>query len=592
MDRQEHKVERRLVAIFAASMAGYSRLMAQDEDATLQSLTTCRGIMGLITESGGRIANTAGDSVLAEFPSAVDAVRCAVEVQKLLTQADQDTPEERRLQFRIGVHVGDVMVRDGDLLGNVVNIAARLESLAEPGGVYISAETHAYARRALTLGFDDLGPQKVKNIEEPMHVFRVAAPALPATGSTPRGERAKPLPLPDKPSIAVLPFDNIGHDREEEYLADGIVEDIIAALSRVRSSFVIARNSTFIYKGRAVNVQQVSRELGVRYVLEGSVRRSRNRVRVTAQLIDAATGAHFWGERYEGLVDDIFDSQDEITASVVSALQPSIRAAEVERARRKRPVASTPMIWSCDLSLWFGPMMQPPTGQRPNSWRKHSHSIRAIYSLALALAAWCSAQRVFYIWSKDIEGDKCHMHEKARMAADIAPDDPIVLTVLGIALTISREFQAAQIVIEKALALDPNSAWAWNRSAFLHTYFDEPDTEIDQFAKALRLSPLDPTTFMTYAGIGMAHFVAGRYLEAVQWDEKALLAHPKAIFINRLLAAAYALSDKQAEAEASVRNLLVGYPDITVRAVRAAFPLSAKVLERPCDGLTRAGLPE
>jgi len=251
------------VAIFAASMAGYSRLMAQDEDATLQSLTTCRGIMGLITESGGRIANTAGDSVLAEFPS-------AVEVQKLLTQADQDTPEERRLQFRIGEHVGDVMVRDGDLLGKVVNIAARLESLAEPGSVYISAETHAYARRALTLGFDDLGPQKVKNIEEPMHVFRVAAPALPATGSTPRGERAKPLPLPDKPSIAVLPFDNIGHDREEEYFADGIVEDIIAARSRVRSSFVIARNSTFIYKGRAVNVQQVSRELGVRYVPEGT----------------------------------------------------------------------------------------------------------------------------------------------------------------------------------------------------------------------------------------------------------------------------------------------------------------------------------
>ena len=223
-----------------------------------------------------------------------------------------------------------------------------------------------------------------------------------------RGERAKPLPLPDKPSIAVLPFDNIGHDREEEYLADGIVEDIIAALSRVRSSFVIARNSTFIYKGRAVNVQQVSRELGVRYVPEGSVRRSRNRVRVTAQLIDAATGAHFWGERYEGLVDDIFDFQDEITASVVSALQPSIRAAEVERARRKMTRSLDAYDLVMRLSLRVGPMTQPPTGQRPNSWRKHSHSIRAIYSLALALAAWCSAHRVFYIWSKDIEGDKCH----------------------------------------------------------------------------------------------------------------------------------------------------------------------------------------
>ncbi|ANY82390.1 hypothetical protein BB934_29225 (plasmid) [Microvirga ossetica] len=353
MDRQEHEVERRLVAIFAANMAGYSRLMSQDEDATLQSLTTCRGIIDrLITESGGRIANTAGDSVLAEFPSAVDAVRCAVEVQKLLTQADQDTPEERRLQFRIGVHVGDVMVRDGDLLDDVVNIAARRESLAEPGSVYISAETHAYARRALTPGFDDLGPQKVKNIEEPVHVFRVAAPALPATGSTPRGERAKPLPLPDKPSIAVLPFDNIGHDREDEYLADGIVDDIIAALSRVRSFFVIARNSTFIYKDPAVNVQQVSREQGVRYVLEGSVRRSRNRVRATAQLIDAATRAHFWGERYEGLVDDIFDFQD----YGLLALEPVDCCGEAEHAHEG---SCGLLVAGCNGSPLFEPGPEP-----------------------------------------------------------------------------------------------------------------------------------------------------------------------------------------------------------------------------------------
>jgi adenylate cyclase len=581
------KVERRLAAIFAADVAGYSRLMEQDEVGTLRALTAHREIMDrLIAEHGGRIANTAGDSVLAEFPSAVDAVQCAVEVQNALAVTNQNVPEECRLHFRIGVHVGDVMLRGSDLLGDSVNIAARLQALAQPGGICISRSAHEYVRQVLSLAFTDLGPQHVKNITDPVRAYAL-------NGKTKQGTFEVPgvPPIPDKPSIAVLPFDNIGNDREDVYLADGIVEDIIAALSRVRSFFVIARNSTFTYKGRAVNIQQVGRELGVGYVLEGSVRRSRNRVRVTTQLIDATTGAQFWGERYEGLVDDIFDFQDEITVSVVGAIQPSIRAAEVERARRKRPdsldaydfvMRSLPLVWSYDAAA----------NETATELLEKALSLDPGYPLALALSAWCSAQRVFYIWSKDVENDKCHMHEKARRAADLAPDDPTVLTMLGIALTISREFQAAQMVIEKALALDPNSAWAWNRSAFLHTYLDDPDTGIAHFEKALRLSPLDPMTFMTYAGIGMAHFVAGRYLEAAEWDEKALLAHPKAIFINRLLAAAYALSGKQAEAESSVRRLLAAYPDMTVRTVRAAFPLSAKVLERLCDGLRRAGLPE
>src|SRR3712207_43566 len=276
--------------------------MARDEVGTLRALTAHREVMDrIIGEHGGRIANTAGDSVLAEFPSAVDAVQCAVEVQKALTQADQDTPDERRLQFRIGVHVGDVMVRGGDLLGDGINVAARLESLATPGGVCISEAAYGYARKVLHYTFADLGPQKVKNIEEPIRAYALKAPSLTVAETG----QFKPLPLPDKPSIAVLPFTNMSGDPEQDYFADGIVEDITAALSRVRSFFVIARNSTFTYKGKAVDVRQVSRELGVRYALEGSVRKSGSRIRIVAQLVDAITGAPLWAEQYDGSVEDV-----------------------------------------------------------------------------------------------------------------------------------------------------------------------------------------------------------------------------------------------------------------------------------------------
>jgi adenylate cyclase len=319
MDRQEHKVERRLAAIFAADVAGYSRLMSQDEVGTLRTLTAHRQIMDrLIAEHGGRIANTAGDSVLAEFPSAVDAVQCAVAVQETIAEIAQDTPEDKRLLFRIGVHVGDVMVRGGDLLGDGVNVAARLESLAEPGSVYISDATHTYVRRSSILGFDDLGPQEMKNIDGPVRVYRVVS--LSSLGSTQAAERAKALPLPDRPSIAVLPFTNMSGDPDQDYLADGIVEEVLAALSRVRAFFVISRSSTFTYKGKAVDSRQVGRELGVRYILEGSVRRSGQRLRIMAQLIDATAGNHVWSDRYDGEVSDIFDLQDRVTEAVVGAV--------------------------------------------------------------------------------------------------------------------------------------------------------------------------------------------------------------------------------------------------------------------------------
>src|SRR3954462_1392011 len=335
MGPQEHRIERRLAAIFAADEAGYSRLVEQDETGTLRTLTTHREIMDrLIVEHGGRIANTAGDSVLAEFPSAVEAVQCAANIQTALAVANQDTPEERRVRFRIGLHVGDVMVRGGDLLGDGVNIAARLESLADPGGVCLSEVAYGYVRRAVPFAFTDLGPQKVKNIEEPVRAYAVCNLISAPMNQTPIAD-ADLLRVPDKPFIAVLPFTNLSRDPEQEYFADGITEDLIAALSRCRWLFVIARNSVFTLKGRAVDIKQVSRQLGVRYVLEGSVRKAGNRVRITAQLVEAVTGTDIWAGRFDRNLMDIFALQDEITESVVSAIEPSLQAAEIERARAK-----------------------------------------------------------------------------------------------------------------------------------------------------------------------------------------------------------------------------------------------------------------
>lgn len=334
MDRQEHKFGRRLVAIFAADVVGYSRLMEQDEVGTLRTLTAHREIMDkLIAEHGGRIANTAGDSLLAEFPSAVDAVQCAVAVQETLAQAGYGTPAERRVRFPIGVHVGDVMVRGSDRSGEGVNIAARLESIAESGGICLSEAAYGYVRKVVPFTFTDLGPQKVKNIEEPVRAYalKVASPA-PARTDPPK------LPaLPGKPSIAVFPFTNMSGDPEQDYFADSMAEEIIAALSRFSSLFVNARNSTFTYKGNAVDIRQVSHDLGVRYVLEGSVRRAGSRLRIIAQLIDATTASHLWSERYDGEFADIFDLQDRVTEAIVGAIEPTITLSEVEWAKRKRP---------------------------------------------------------------------------------------------------------------------------------------------------------------------------------------------------------------------------------------------------------------
>ncbi|HEX7566666.1 MAG TPA: adenylate/guanylate cyclase domain-containing protein, partial [Bradyrhizobium sp.] len=338
--------ERRLVAIFAADVEGYSRLMGANEVSTLRELTQRRTILdGLISAHRGRIANTAGDSVLAEFGSAVDAVQCAVEAQAALAEANAALSPDHHINFRIGIHVGDVMVKGGDLFGDGVNIAARLQTLASAGGTCISGVAHDQVRKILPFAFTDLGAQQVKNIEEPIRTFAVGTKGVSPIAAS--SNAWVPLAIPDKPSIAVLPFTNMSGDPDQEYFADGMVEDIITALSKFKSLFVIARNSSFTYKGKAVDLRQVGRDLGVRYVLEGSVRRSGNRVRVTGQLIEATTDRHLWADKFDGSLDDVFDLQDQITATVVGLIAPQIEEAEIERARKK----STNSLDSYDLYL-------------------------------------------------------------------------------------------------------------------------------------------------------------------------------------------------------------------------------------------------
>ena len=330
-------LSRRLVAVFAADVEGYSRLMGSDEVGTLKGLTERRAILDrTIGEHRGRIANTAGDSVLAEFGSAVDAVQCAVEAQAALAEANSHLSPDKRIDFRIGIHIGDVLIRAGDLFGDGVNIAARLQALANPGAVCISGATYDQVRKVLPMTFVDLGVQQVKNIQEPIRAYQVGGPSETREAGHLHAAEAESLPpVPDKPSIAVLPFQNMSGNPEQEYFADGMVDDITTALSRFKFLFVIARNSSFTYKGRAVDIKRVGRELGVRYVLEGSVRKAAGKVRITGQLIDAATGAHLWANRFEGDLSDVFALQDQMTEGVISAIAPKLFETEIELARRR-----------------------------------------------------------------------------------------------------------------------------------------------------------------------------------------------------------------------------------------------------------------
>jgi adenylate cyclase len=592
MGPQEHRIERRLAAIFAADVAGYSRHMEQDEVGTLRTLTAHRMVIdGLIAEHGGRIANTAGDSILAEFPSAVDAVQCAVAVQETLAQAGHNTPEEHRLQFRIGVHVGDVMVRSGDLLGDGVNIAARLEGLPDPGGICISDATYGYVHKALLLSFTDLGPHQLKNIEEPIRVYSVGRVGTTSGSFKPANSPDAPS-LPDKPSIVVLPFTNLSDDPDQTFLAEGIVDEVTSALSRFRSLFVIARSSTLAYKERAVDVKRVSRELGVRYVLEGTMRRAGDRVRITAQLIDGQSGSYIWADHYDGEITDLFDLQDRITESIVGALQPTIRSSEIERARRKRPgnlhaydyvMRALPSIWAVERA----------TNEEALGLLEQAMALDPSYALPKALAAWCHGQRVPFLWTNHPEEERSAALRLAKEAARLDSDDPLVLTVLASAHAVGREFTEAVPLIDRAVQLDPNSAWAWHHSGFIRTFLNQPDLAIEHFQRSIRISPLDPYNFNAAIGIGIAHFHAERFAEAASWARRGIAEKPSATWAWRIVAAAYANLGRLDEAREALARLVQAHPGITITAIKqASMPPSPSFQRALFDGLRAAGLAE
>ncbi|HEX2134940.1 MAG TPA: adenylate/guanylate cyclase domain-containing protein [Microvirga sp.] len=583
------KVQRRLAAIFAADVEGYSRLMGTDEVGTLGTLTAHREIMDrLIGEHGGRIANTAGDSVLAEFPSVVDAVQAALEVQEALRTADDALPQARRLRFRIGVHVGDVIVRGGDLFGDGVNIAARVQAIAEPGGICISGAAYEHVRKALPLTYTELGAQQVKNIAEPVSAYSVAAHPRPSAGLT-----AKALPLPDKPSIAVLPFTNMSGDPEQEYFADGVVEDIITALSHFPRLFVIARNSSFTYKGRAVDVRQVGQELGVRYVLEGSVRRSGERLRLTGQLIDCRDGTHLWAERFDGSVADVFELQDDMTARVVGAIAPRLQAAEIERSKRNRPDS----LDAYDIYLRALAAVREMTLEASHealALVDRALKIDPDYAVAAGLGAWACTLRVAQNWPVDREAEKTLAVRLGRLAVLKGQNDAEALASGGYALAfLGGELQEGLRAIERAITLNPNSATALAHAGWVRNYSGQPRQAIEALRRSIRLSPRDPMLYRPQAALSFAHLMLEEFDEAIAWGRRAVEENPNYTVTYRPLACALAHTGRLEEARGVVRRLSALVPDLSLRRLveNEVFRHSGR-LDFILDGLRTAGIPE
>jgi adenylate cyclase len=580
---------RRLAAILAADVAGYSRLMGADEEGTLGRLKALRSDLAdpKIKEHRGRIVKTTGDGLLIEFSSVVDAVRCAVEVQRAMAERNADVSQEKRIEFRIGINLGDV-IRDGrDIFGDGVNIAARLETLAEPGGICVSRVVHEQVRDKLDVAFEDMGEQQVKNIARPVHVWCIRLGTKPAVSA------AAPA-LPDKPSLAVLPFQNMTGDPEQEYFVDGVVEEITTAISRLPWLFVIARNSSFTYKGKAVDVKQVARELGVRYVLEGSVRKAANRVRITGQLIDTASGAHIWADRFDGTLDDIFELQDQVAGGVVGAIEPKLRSAEIERAVRK----PTESLDAWDLYLRALALRYQYTEESIReavSLLERALAIDPACAPAAAMIGSCLLHQRIHGFGQVSAAEIAEAVRLARIAVEVGQDDPDALWMAGWTLSgFTREHATAENVIDRALALNPNSAHAWVARGLVSIFQDRPNQAIEAIERAIRLSPLDPWGGRAFTSpLAMAHFAAGRYEEAIQWADRALAAQPDYRPALRIKAACCAYLDRIEEARNWLGRVLEIEHGLTLARLKASMSqFSPGLMTRFAEGLRKAGLPE
>jgi TolB-like protein/class 3 adenylate cyclase len=557
---------RRLAAILAADVAGYSRLMGADEEGTLERLKALRRefVDPKIAEHKGRIVKTTGDGLLVEFASVVDAVRCAVEVQQAMPERNTGVGANSRIELRIGINLGDVIVDGDDLYGDGVNIAARIEALADAGGVFVSNTVHDHVRDRLPFVFEDLGEQHVKNIARPVRVYRIRE----AASKSPSAAAPPVLPLPDKPSIAVLPFANMSGDPEQEYFADGMVEEIITALSRIRWLFVIARNSSFTYKGQAVDVKQVGRELGVRYVLEGSVRKGGNRVRITAQLIDTTTGSHLWADRFDGSLEDIFDLQDQVAISVAGVIEPALQAAEMRRSAA-RPTTD---LSAYDLYLRALAAFYPITKERVYEalgLLEQAIAIDRHYGPALAWAALCHLRLVEDGWAEEPETARRKAIDHAREALEAGENDPGILAYAAFVLGYFGEDIGAMIgLVDRALALNPSYARGWFQSGILRIMAGQPDLAIEHIKTSLRLSPRERTG-VPLAGIGIAYFFKRQFDEAAANLLLSIQNHPGFPLSYRHLAACYAHMGRLDEARTIVARLRA----ITTQVMPSDLPL-------------------
>ncbi len=584
-------VDQRLAAILAADVAGYSRLMEADETATVATLEACRLIFREHIETNrGRVVDTAGDSVLAIFETATGAVRAAMAIQAQMADQNKAVPEDRRMRFRIGINLGEIIEKpDGTIYGAGVNVAARLESIAEHGGICISESAHLQVRNKLDLSFEDLGQQAVKNIAEPVRAYRAnlnGAGEEPSSAAVTDGS--------DRPSIAVLAFENLSGDPEQEYFADGIAEDLITALSRIRWLLVIARNSTFTYKGKAVDVKQVGREMGVRYVLEGSVRKGGNRVRISAQLIDTDTGAHVWARRYDRELEDIFAVQDEITETIVAAIEPELGEVERERAHRKPPESLD--AWeSYQRGLWH--LWQTNANDVAEARRLFQRAADLDPNFAQAFAAW-GLTLFFQVYYSYADSPLENLDQALRLANKaVALDDKEAMghLTLGRVQILRGEYDTAIAELRTAIDLNPSSALAHNGLGLALALTGQLDEAISEYDTAIQLSPRDPLVWAFYSFRARARVLSGDYEAAVK-DARRAIRHPAASYWPHAnLASALALLDRREEAKIALDKLLEIKPDFSPHAVLAALsPLNPEAL-RPLfktwiDGLRKAGL--
>ncbi len=543
----EERVQRRLAAILAADVAGYSRLMGVDEEGTLSALKELRRDLAdpKIKEHRGRIVKTTGDGLLVEFASVVDAVRCAVEVQYEMAERNVGMPEERRIQFRIGINLGDIIKDGRDIHGDGVNIAARLEALAEPGGICVNRVVRDQVRDKLDFAFEDAGEQRVKNIARPLRVYRIR-PGRSA-GDT-MGAAQPPLALPDKPSVAVLPFTNMSGDPEQEFVSDGIAEDVITALSRYPSLFVIARNSSFTYKGRAVDVKQVGRELGVRYVLEGSVRKAGNRIRVTAQLVEAGTGNHVWADRYDRDLADIFAVQDEITEAVTIAIAPAIADAELQRAVRKPPDSLD--AWAAyQRGLWHLSEANPDDNTIAQKFFRQAIDLDPTFAGGYSGLALARLQAAAVYQKLGLLEAQSSAEALARRAVALDGADAEARSCLGWALQARGELQGALSEIERALGMSPNLAVAHGQRGATLIFAGRPKEGLAAVQTSIRLDPRDPFSAIRLLHIACGLYFSREYEEAIEAAKQLIRSYPDFPMIYRWPAAALGQLGRTAEAK-------------------------------------------